>query len=580
MFNFPSMLLQRRPYSEVERRARLGFMEDPYDPEAVLPGSNNPNMNASGLLDSFNPNPFADMAPGGASRGSFPALESLPPRSLWGGERSSFGGESPEYMNKRNPELYDLMAGSLLGADPQQGMSPWLQNALDKSKPFTPSSIAPSDTVIPPMRTGGLLESLKSARQDLPLPNGVSYRDAMGMAIPAVGDVAAPDVNPLLEGMRAPGRAITFTTPGGMETARYNADNSFAGGDYRGQAYNTLNDRQAAMDAFSKLQGARETGIAGMPSIEGIMQNQLGPLPMSPEQKRMLALGVQDKFTNPLAGIVQQRMQSQGLVDAAEARRREVMSSKAQEILAYEVQRYIERNPNASEDEIAAFRNKVAAHNAIELPAAFRNGPAAPAVSSNPLDNAAYSNAAQRIQTLFTPDKGGTLMPNKDLARSIADILGDTKDEHRDKLAQQAALAAAGNPGLIDDLVRQAASDWSVTGMPVQQFDWTHFPSAPPRLGHPSLPLELVQDRPTNSWGNIGRGIRSATGDAQAAYSHALLPGNRRVALNASDLSRGPLGGVSEEDVRRAKSRQAGLNPLLRAMLAKDISAFEASRGK
>lgn len=427
---------------------------------------------------------------------------------------------------------------------------------------------------------GDVMSDTRQART----PATISYRDTLAQRQNPLMEAAQDNqinmpVAPISDS--APGRSITFTTPGGVETARYGADNAFAGGNYRGQGYATLNDRPAAMDAFSRLQGARETGISGMPSVEGIMQNQLGGLPMAPEQKRVMALGLQDKLVNPLAALERDRVQGQFGVQEAEARRRDYLSSKQSEILGYHMSQLLEQNPNATPEQITAYRDRIAMANGMTMPKS--TGTATSAVGAatvNPLSNAAYSNASRRIQSLFAPDKG-TPLPNRDIARTLGDILGDAEEGHREKLAQQAALAAAGNPSLLDDLVRQAAGDWSITGMPVKQFTYESLPSAPPRISNPlGLPIELVQDNRTNSWSGLGRGARALMGDAQAMYSHALLPGNRRVPLDASDLSRGPLGGASAEDIQRAWLRQLGLNPLLRVMLAPQIEEFERTRGK
>lgn len=270
-------------------------------------------------------------------------------------------------------------------------------------------------------------------------PPSIAYADALKLAADPVaprveqGDLSMPfaPVNP--------GRAVTFTTPGGVETARYGADNAFAGGDYRGQAYKTLDDRAAAMDAFNKLQGSRETGITGSPSIEGIMSNQLGGLPMAPEQKRIMALGLQQQYANPLAALERERLQGEYGTREAEARRREYMTAKQSEILGFHMNQFLETNPGATPDQIDSYRNRIARANGIVIPSQIpaAEGPVQQATTGSPAELARQSDLLSILRNAEY---------NRGSAGAVLERLAELEPSKRAPLIQ-AMIEAGRSPG-------------------------------------------------------------------------------------------------------------------------------------
>lgn len=313
---------------------------------------------------------------------------------------------------------------------------------------------------------GDVMSDTRQART----PATISYRDTLAQRQNPLMEAAQDNqinmpVAPISDS--APGRSITFTTPGGVETARYGADNAFAGGNYRGQGYATLNDRPAAMDAFSRLQGARETGISGMPSVEGIMQNQLGGLPMAPEQKRVMALGLQDKLVNPLAALERDRVQGQFGVQEAEARRRDYLSSKQSEILGYHMSQFLEQNPDATPEQIATHRDRIAMANGMAIPRAAGVAPALALAGPASRDR---EGTARALRTLVSDAEY-----NRGSMGEMLDRLAGSPDEDRPALIK-AMLETRRNPvaGYAPNALRDAL---------FQSVAYDVLKAAPDRLG-------------------------------------------------------------------------------------------------
>ena len=258
-----------------------------------------------------------------------------------------------------------------------------------------------------------------------------------------------------------------FGGASGTETVTSNPDGSIRSSDFRGIPYSGEGDRMRAVAEFAKQQGQRETGIAGVPSIESIMSNQLGGLPMAPEQKRVMALGLQDKLVNPLAALERDRVQGQFGVQEAEARRRDYLSSKQSEILGYHMSQFLEQNPDATPEQIATHRDRIAMANGMAIPRAAGVAPALALAGPASRDR---EGTARALRTLVSDAEY-----NRGSMGEMLDRLAGSPDEDRPALIK-AMLETRRNPvaGYAPNALRDAL---------FQSVAYDVLKAAPDRLG-------------------------------------------------------------------------------------------------
>lgn len=273
-------------------------------------------------------------------------------------------------------------------------------------------------------------------------------------------------------------RSVRFIGSGGTETANYAADNTFLGGDYRGQAYKP-GERDAAVDAWNKIQGGRETGIAGTPSIEGIMNNQLGGLPMSPEQKRMMAIGMQQQFSIQAAGLERERIQA----DEADKNRKAVFSAKQQEILGFHMNQFDEKNPFATQAERDTYRDKVARGIGAEIPKSLTAQGSVTNTATDPLSGAVLGARMGDLDSIFASEKGKSFVPTEASAASLMRVLADTPEASRKSVLDAAMMKAAAYPEFRKLLMQQMLQKYmTATGA---RFNRTGMTVGPDQTGLP-----------------------------------------------------------------------------------------------
>lgn len=207
--------------------------------------------------------------------------------------------------------MFPSLAASLFGNLPRRRGAP--------PDPYGEFLANPPE-VQPPAGLAELLARPAGRMTSESVPAEMSYRDALAAVQPT--------------------RAITFSGPrGGVETANYDADGRFINGDFRGIGYAGLNDRENAVAKFAREQGQRETGIAGMPSVESLMSSQLFGTNMSPDEKRMIAVGLQQKLLNPVTALESHRIQGTADVERAKLMQKDAVNNKVMEAALFNAQR-------------------------------------------------------------------------------------------------------------------------------------------------------------------------------------------------------------------------------------------------
>lgn len=192
-------------------------------------------------------------------------------------------------------------------------------------------------------------------------------------------------------------------------------------------------------------------------------------------------------------------------------------------------------------------------------------------VPASPISDEMTKAARTRLNKLFTEGKeGGSFTNTPETAKTMADIIRGAPEAERGDLLQKAVQLSAAKPGFADNIVRAAAADWSMTGLPVQYMDWLNFPGADPRAVNPNIPgMQLVKSNTGNSFTGIERGLNAILGKPESLYNKAMLKSGRAVDLGPGDLYGGRARSMaSTQEKQDAEARQKHYSSLIEALLS------------